>query len=182
MTFALIFHKASNQMAENFLFSRYYDTSADTDKFIVVYNLHLAIVQTLIAFIIGLFSFKWSDFFFNFSITKISIWIIISIVLNIRWLADWVSGFQVDRSATEKQFGLRFVTIGIAQSFLWVFGTGQKISWVELIAYVIMCIAAFYFHMFRVESELKIMDIEPTRPSTISMNVRYNSIYIPSNS
>ena len=168
-------------MIENFLYSCYYDSSSNNDKFIIIYNLHIAIIQTMITLFIGVFKFNWSDYVFNVSITRIFLWIIICVVINIRWLLDWTLGYRIDRTATEKEFGFRFITVSIAQVAVWLFGIRQSNSWVEWICYIVMCVAAFYFYIFRVESELKIVDIETNRPSTISMNVRYNSIYVPGN-
>lgn len=181
VSLACLFHKYSNKMAENFLFSRYYDTVSDNDKHVIVYNLHLSIVQIVFAALIGLLKFHWQDYFFGFSILKIGIWILIGVVLNVKWLADWIMDIQFDRSASEKQFGLRFAAIAVAQVVTRAIGVHQPVSWIEWGSYAVLLVTSFFIHKLRFEHELQIVDIEPTRPSTISMNVKYNSIYIPSN-
>lgn len=168
-------------MAENFLFSRYYDSSADNDKFVVIYNLHLSIVQIVLSTMVGVFKFRLVDFLFEFSPSKLLLWGIIGIVLNVRWLIDFGLGLQVDRADTDRKFGLRFLTVCVAQAAVMGLGLSQHVSWLEWTGYAALCVAAFYIHIFKFETEITIVDIEPSRPSTISLNVKNNSIYIPSN-
>lgn len=181
MVLACLANKNAIRMADNFLFSRYYDSSTDNDRFVIIYHLHIAIVQTVLSALIGLFAFRWSHYIFDISATKLGIWLVVGLVLNAKWLMDWAFNFHIFKSSNEKQFGIKFATIAIAQIFLRLIGVHQPVSWVEWIAYAIMVVASFYIHRLKFDNELTLMDIEPSRPSTISLNVKYNSIYIPSN-
>lgn len=98
-------------MAENFAYSRYYDNFTDGDRFVVIYNLHLSIVQTFLMAIVGVIKWHWVSFVFNASPVKIATWVLIALTLNASWLVSWAFGLRISQAVPEQRFCFKLVVV-----------------------------------------------------------------------
>lgn len=151
------------------------DSETEDDKFIVVYNLHIYVIQATFAFAIGLFEFNWIDFVFCVSWQDFLYWIAVGFIINVRWLLEHFFNVEFDNFNLEKNFAYKLLSIVFAHFFINLLNVQEIVSNIEWIAYFVLLLSALYINSLQHDIEAEHNVMEQARKSFNSGSMKYLS-------
>lgn len=171
--------KYFTKVSQNFIVSKCYESTDQNEKFVVVYNLHIFIVLVAFTLIPGFYTFAFRDFFFEFSFTTIVYWLLVGLVVNMRWLLEHFFRVEFDNFNLDKNFSYKLISVVFAHFLANLLQTHQLVTNVEWISFFVLLLCSLYINSLQYEMQIQNVDFEQFRPSIYSLNEKNNSIYVP---